>query len=322
MNYLSIERAREKYIEYFEEVQQLERQINLSLLTLSQTLSTPHKKDQTWYVLKEKRENMSNEIEEELHKLEKIRFSAESDSLKEEKSELVNQYNNLIKILREKESVIAEQMRKRIIPVVPFRREALEVGRCYYCKIDITNSFSYQLEKEVQVISNIRIVEGAKFCSQDCLSKYCEKYKKWNRDQQIKREKHQAKINHNKKILTQLQEAETELQKKINDLEKQEQTAKSLYEEEMLNGGTKKTSGWQSFLQKLGIRKANNPLSNLRRIKKLKQDYELELEKKQALISQVLLKLSIDKQFEKEWEAQEKGFLHLERKEKKEAENE
>jgi hypothetical protein len=178
MNYLSIERAREKYIKYFEEVQQLDRQINLSLLTLGQTFSTPHKKDQTWYVLKEKGENMSNEMEKELYELEKIRFSAESDSLKEEKVKLINQYQNLIRILKEKESVIAEQMGKRIVPVVPFRQEVSEAGRCYYCKIDITNSFSYQLEKEVQIVSNIRVVEGAKFCSQDCLSKYCEKYKK------------------------------------------------------------------------------------------------------------------------------------------------
>jgi hypothetical protein len=38
----------------------------------------------------------------------------------------------------------------------------------------------------------------------------------------------------------------------------------------------------------------------------------------QNQISQVLLKLSIDKQFEKEWERNEKDFLKLVEKEKKE----
>ncbi|KLL02520.1 MAG: hypothetical protein MRERC_1c126 [Mycoplasmataceae bacterium RC_NB112A] len=324
MNYLSIERAREKYIEYLEEVRQLENQINRSLSTLKETLSLSQKKEQTWQVLKEKGENIYDEVEKELYELKKTRFSAESDILEVQKNDLIDKYQNLIRILKKQESTIAEQMRKRIIPIIPFRQELPEENRCYYCKIDISGSFSYQLGKEVQIASNVRVVEGARFCSQECLYKYCEKYRKWNHDRQIKREKHQSKIACNKRILTQLQEEETNLQKRINDLERREQVTKDLYDEEirekMLTRGIKKPSRWQRFLQKLGIKKTNSTLDNLQRIKKLKQECKLELVKKQDLIGQVLLKLEIDKKFEEEWDNQEKNFFRLAEK-KEEEEN-
>lgn len=177
MNYLDIRAAKENLYRHFKNIQQLEREIRSSLATLSETLFTPEKKDQVWQTLEKKGENMSNQIAKELHELEGIRFSLESDNLKEEKTRLIDQYQNLTELLNKKRSFIAEQMRKKIIPIVPFRPEEPEVGYCYSCKVDISNSFSYQLEKDLQSILNIKIAKEARFCSKDCLTKYCEKYK-------------------------------------------------------------------------------------------------------------------------------------------------
>ena len=41
----------------------------------------------------------------------------------------------------------------------------------------------------------------------------------------------------------------------------------------------------------------------------MRKDCELELEKKQAQIKEILLELTIDEQFDHEWEKVEKDFL-------------
>lgn len=176
MNYLVVDESKKKLYTYLDKVQELEEEINSSLLVLNQTLSAPEEKDRTWQILEKKGEIMSKEIVKELHKLEKTYFSAESDKLREGKVRLVDQYRNLLKALNEKKSFIAEQRKKKSVPMVPFHQEDPQAGYCYSCKIDISNKFSYQLEKELKSVLQIKIAEGAKFCSKDCLSKYCEKY--------------------------------------------------------------------------------------------------------------------------------------------------
>ena len=161
----------------------------------------------------------------------------------------------------------------------------------------------------------IKIAEGAKFCSRDCLSKYCEKYKEWKNAQQAKRKLHQTKIIQAKKLLTQLQEEKTRLQEKSNNLRKREQEAELLYREEILAGGERKVSGWKKFMRKLGLAKDNSPRTNLNHLRKVRQHCDLELEKIQSQIQQVLLNLTIDEQFDKEWEETEKNFLRLSEKE-------
>src|SRR3954452_22549937 len=113
MNYLVVDESKKKLYTYLEKIQELEEEINSSLLVLNQTLSTPEEKDRTWQILEKKGEIMSNEIVKELHKLEKTYFSAESDKLKGGKIKLVDQYRNLLKALDEKKSFIVEQKEKK-----------------------------------------------------------------------------------------------------------------------------------------------------------------------------------------------------------------
>ena len=140
------------------------------------TLSTPEEKDRTWQNLEKMAESIGNKIVKELHELKNTYFSVESDRLNEGKMKLIDRYQNLLEALNKKKSFIAEQRRKKTIPIVPFHQEDPQTGYCYSCKVDINNKFSYQLEKELKEVLKIRIVEGAKFCSKDCLSKYCKKY--------------------------------------------------------------------------------------------------------------------------------------------------
>lgn len=178
MNYLVVDDSKKKLYKYLDKIQQLEEEINTSLFVLNQTLSVPEEKDRTWQNLEKRGEIMSKEIVKELHRLENTYFSAESDKLEENKVKLVNQYRNLLNVLNEKKSFIAEQREKKSIPIVPFHQEEPQVGYCYSCGVNISNKFSYQLERELQKVLQIKIADGAKFCSKDCLSKYCEKYKK------------------------------------------------------------------------------------------------------------------------------------------------
>ena len=178
MNYLIVDESRRKYYYYLNKIQQLEGEINSRTVVLGQTLFTPEEKDRDWQVLEKEGENISNEMVKDLYKLTNTYFSAESDKLKGAKMKLIEEYNNLLNALNEKKSVIAEQRKKETVPIVPFYHEEPQAGYCYSCKVDISNKFSFQLEKELKTVLKIKIAEGAKFCSKDCLSKYCERYEK------------------------------------------------------------------------------------------------------------------------------------------------
>jgi hypothetical protein len=112
MNYLNIERAQKKYIKNFEDLRQLEKQVNLSLLTLNRVSLLLKKEKSTWQSLKQEGENMRKEIEKELCILERTHFSQEGDGLKEEKSRLIDQYRNLIRVIKEKELLLFQKEKK------------------------------------------------------------------------------------------------------------------------------------------------------------------------------------------------------------------
>lgn len=177
MNYLIVDASRKRIYDYFYEIQKLEEEIQTSISVLGETLSAPEEKDRTWQSLEKMAESIGNRIVEDLYKLETAHFSLESDKLKEGKIRLVEQYKNLLEVLNKKKSFISEQREKKIIPIIPFHQERPQEGYCYSCKVDLRRSkFSYQLEEKLKVVLKIKIVEGARFCSRDCLSKYCKKY--------------------------------------------------------------------------------------------------------------------------------------------------
>jgi len=107
-----------------------------------------------------------------------------------------------------------------MIPIVPLRQKTLKMGYCYFCDISISGGFPYKLEKEEQKVLNIEVIEGAEFCSQECLLGYCKEYRKREKLRQEEEEKRKIKIESDRKLVTEIQGKIGNLVKRINELER------------------------------------------------------------------------------------------------------
>src|SRR5688500_5646167 len=99
MNYSTIQLAREQLSKYENDYQELVKKINLSLFTLSRTNLSAEEKKRVWYGLSEYAENIMRKVGEILDKLDVVRFSGSEIALYEEKENLIQEYQVLIRKL-------------------------------------------------------------------------------------------------------------------------------------------------------------------------------------------------------------------------------
>lgn len=178
-------------------------------------------------------------------------------------------YRYLLTLLREEKSTILRQIKKELIPIVPLRQKTLKLGYCYFCDISISGGFPYKLKKEEQKVLNIEVIEGAEFCSQECLLSYCKEYKNREKLRQEEEKKSEAKIASDRKLVTEIQGKIGNLVKRINELEGKEKELELSVEN--IRGEENKNIGFFRRLgQKIGLAKKTTPHSLLEEAKKKK----------------------------------------------------
>jgi len=126
----------------------------------------------------------------------------------------------LLNALRKVKEVISQQFERKIISITPFQQKSVKTGYCYFCDVNIASGFAYELKKEEQVVFGIRVAQGAKFCSRECLEEYCSEYKKWDKLQQEKKGKIKDKIAEDRRLLTESEIRVANLRSKVVETEK------------------------------------------------------------------------------------------------------
>ncbi|CAG8559507.1 9409_t:CDS:2, partial [Cetraspora pellucida] len=288
--------------------QVLVKKINLSLFTLTKTNLSTEEKEKVWSGLLEYTKNIIRKVEELLEKLEGVRFSLNEVVLHEEKDNLIQEYHLLIKKLREEKETILRQKEKKKMIVTPLRKKAVKVGYCYFCDISIATDFPYKLKVEEQNTLGIEIVEGAAFCSQECLLNYCKEYKNREKMRQEEEKRNKEKIARDRQMITEIQGQIASLTARINRLEQRERELELLPEGDQVER-PENDGFWRRLGQKLGLVKKPNPLSRLERARKLKGELSIQLEKTGEKLQKSLIMLSLDEQKEEERKRLEKKIL-------------
>jgi hypothetical protein len=183
-------------------------------------------------------------------------------------------------------------------------------GYCYFCEIRISSGIPYRLTKEEQGVLEIEIVEGAGFCSQDCLLGHCKEYKNRDKTRQEEEKKNEEKIASGKRLITQVQLAIGDLMNKVNRLERKE---KELELDIDILPSEEKIGFFRRMAQNLGLAKKNSPHAKLAEIKRKKARLKMELEKKNEELQKILVILSVDEQVQKERQGLKKKLLRNKR---------
>ncbi|CAG8741221.1 36916_t:CDS:2, partial [Racocetra persica] len=298
-----------KQLNVFEnDYQVLVKKINLSLFTLTKTNLSTEEKEKVWSGLLEYTKNIIRRVEEILEKLEGVRFSLNEVVLHEEKDNLIQEYHLLIKKLREEKETILRQKEKKKMIVTPLRKKAVKIGYCYFCDISIATDFPYKLKVEEQNTLGIEIAEGAAFCSQECLLNYCKEYKNREKMRQEEEKRNKEKIARDRQMITEIQGQIASLTARINRLEQRERELELLPEGDQVER-PENDGFWRRLGQKLGLVKKPNPLSRLERVRKLKGELSIQLEKTGEKLQKSLIMLSLDEQKEEERKRLEKKIL-------------
>ncbi|CAJ0914563.1 1298_t:CDS:10 [Entrophospora sp. SA101] len=236
--------------------------------------------------------------EEILDKVSAVRFSGSEIVLYEEKERLIEKYRAILRKLGEEKETILRQIEKKVMFVTPLRQKDVKQGYCYFCDISIAAGFPYKLKFEEQKTLEIEVTEGAVFCSQECLLGYCREYKNREKLCQEEEKRNKEKIENDRKKLTEIQERITELTEKINSLERKERELELVPENNPV--GKEEVGFFRRLGQKIGLVKKPNPLSKIERVRKLKGEVRVELEKTGEEFQKCLIILSLDEQKEQE----------------------
>jgi len=300
--------AREKLIKYEKDYQELVKKINLSLFTLAKTNLSAEEKKKIWDGLSEYTKNIIRKVEEVLDKLDGVRFSGNEVVLYEEKENLAQKYRTLIRKLREEKETILRQVEKKIMVVTPLRQKDVKTGYCYFCDISIAADFPYKLKIEEQNTLGIEISEGAAFCSQSCLLGYCKEYKNREKLRQEEEKRNKEKIEKDRKMVTEIQGRISNLTERINRLERRERELELSPDNDQVER-PENIGFFRRLGQRLGLAKKPNPLSKLERVRKIKGELNIELEKVGEELQKSLIILSLDEQKEKERKNLEEKIL-------------
>jgi hypothetical protein len=242
-----------------------------------------------------------DEIKVVVNKLNSVDFAEREVILQEERDRIVEKYNYLIDDLQKQKEDITRQIEKDMVVVTPLQQKVIKEGYCYFCNIKITSGIPYQFSKEEQKVLEVEIVEGAGFCSQECLLGHCKEYKKWVKLRQEEEEKIEEKIESNKRLVARIHLAIGNLRSKVNRLAKKEK--------ELALGidtfpSEKKVGFFRQIAQNLGLaKKESSPNDKLVEYKRQRKILEMSIRDKEKYLQQSLLALKIDEQFKKVREA-------------------
>src|SRR5262249_26263020 len=136
-----------------------------------------NEKKRVWQGLSNSVKNVVEKAEEMVNKLSSVHFAEEEEVLHEERKLIALEYKSLLSELQREKETIVRQIEKDTILITPLQQKVPKEGYCYFCDIRISSGIPYRLTREEQGVLEIEIVEGAGFCSQDCLLNYCKEYK-------------------------------------------------------------------------------------------------------------------------------------------------
>src|SRR2546423_794459 len=194
MNYSIIQSAREKLGRYEHDYKELEKRVNLSLFSLARTNLSSTEKKKVWKGLSQSAKNIAEKAEKVVNELNTVHFSEEEDPLYEERNIIAQKYTNLLDELQREKETIVRQIEKDIIPITPLQQKNPKEGYCYFCDIRISSGIPFRLTKEEQKVLEVEIVEGAGFCSRDCLLGHCKEHKSREKIRQGEEKKNEEKI--------------------------------------------------------------------------------------------------------------------------------
>jgi len=213
-----------------------------------------------------------------------------------------------VKKLREEKETISRQMEKKIMIVTPLRQKTVKSGYCYFCDISYETDFPYKLKVEEQNTLGISIPEGAAFCSQECLLNYCKEYKNREKLRQEEEKRNKEKIAKDRRAITEIQGRIADLTERINRLERRERELELLPESDQIEN-PENVGFFRRLGQKLGLAKKPHSLSKLERLRKIKGELNIQLEKTGEELQKSLVILSLDEQKEEERKRLEKKII-------------
>jgi hypothetical protein len=320
MNYSLIKFAQKQLTKIEDEYFKWRNKVSLSLHALTETDSSEEQRKKVCDGLLERTDHIMKEVEKVLDKLGEARFSENEAFLMEENNYLVQQYQALMEKLKEVKGAISRQIGQKAMIVTPIQHKNVKTGYCYFCDVSLAGNFAYKLSKREQSTLGIELAEGVSFCSQKCLWGHCKEYKKREKMRQEEREKIRNKIEKDREVVTEIQGQITNITEKINKLQKREWELELLPE----SGSAEKPEKpgfFRRLGQKLGLAKKPNPLSKIERVRKLKEELNVQLEKNEEKLKTALIILSLDEQKEEERKRLEKKILLEKEKIAKKEEN-
>lgn len=237
-----------------------------------------------------------------------VNFAEEEEILQEERDAVIQKYNGLVNSLQKEKETISRQIEKKedVIPVTFLQQRIPKKGYCYFCDIKIAPGIPYQFSKEEQEILEVKIIEGAGFCSRDCLLNHCKEYKNREEIRQEGDKKIEERIESNKKLITQIYLVIGNLRNRINNLIKREKELKLDID---ILPSEEKIGFFRRVAQNLGlVKKESSPSDKLAEIKRKRLRLGTEIKEKEQFLQQTLLILKVDEKHQKVRKASEKLF--------------
>ncbi|WNE40313.1 MAG: hypothetical protein GBAus27B_000380 [Mycoplasmataceae bacterium] len=308
MNFSTINSAQKELSKFENDCHELAGKVNLNLVSLAETNFSSEEKNKIWQALLNYAKNIISQVETILEGLEGVRFSQGEGVLEEEKANLIRRFDILLEDLNKEKTTILRQIENKKNFVAPLRQKNPKQGYCYFCEIDIADSFSYRIEEKDKRILGVEVNEKARFCSQECLLSYCKEYKKREEVRQNEERKIKGNIENNKKLVTEIQGRMTDLTSKLNSLERREKELDLSFDD--YESSKKKEIGFfKKLAQSLGFIKKSDNFSPLEKTRIKKFELKEQLKKSEEELKKALVLLSISKQVEEERRGTEKKLL-------------
>ncbi|CAI2173981.1 254_t:CDS:2 [Funneliformis geosporum] len=197
---------------------------------------------------------LSEEVGKILDGLKVVRFSESQTFLDEEKNHLIQECKKIMGDLREIKEVISQQTDRKTTIITPLQRKIPKKDYCYFCDVSIMGDFSYKLKAEEQKAYGVEIPEGA-----------------------AEKVKIREKVERDRKEINEIQGQITNFTERINRLKRKEKELELLPESNPVEH-PKKVGFFRRIGQSLRLVKKPNPLSKLERVKKLKEELNIQLE--------------------------------------------
>lgn len=312
MNFSTINSAQKELSKFENDYHELAGKVNLHLVSLAETTFSSEEKNKTWQALLNYSKSIISQVEKILGGLENVRFSQEESVLEEEKTNLIERFKALLNDLNKEKMTILRQIENKKTFLSPLRQKHLNEGYCYFCDIDIADSFSYKLEEKNKRILGVEVNEKARFCSQECLLSYCSEYKKREEVRQSEEKKIKNNIENNKKIVSEIQGKMTGLTNELNQLSRRERELELNFDNFSIPKRGEEVGFFKRFAQALGLAKKSENVPLIEKVRRRKIEVREQLKISEEDLKKALVLLSISKQVEEERRGTEKKLLQQE----------